>query len=146
MNTSKVKIKAHSESGEIVTQNPNKPDFGSIRVDQEITSFEGGFLNRQNRVAFIGGRMEDLQSLGYKEGTTLPGKIVVIETLEPQYTGHSPKINPETGEELTQSGQAIYRDTKYTENQNVSDQLLSHDTVEQTVEAKEKQEAEMSIS
>ena len=136
MNTSP-KITKHPETGAIITPNSNKPEYGSVRVDQEVKTFTNGFLNRTNRVAFIGGRLEDLNKMGYKDGQKLPGKIVVKEQLEPFYPGQDPKINPETDEVLTQGGHPIYRNTYYTENINEQDMLLSHDTVEETVDSEE---------
>ena len=147
-NQKRPQVVAHPETGEVVTPNPKKPQFGSVRIDQEVVSVEGGFLNRQNRVAFLGGRVEDLQSMGYKEGQKLPGKIIIKESLTPFYADQTPKINPETDEVLTQNGNPIYRDLKYTENINASDSLLEHDTVDQTISESEgqTQEEEMSIT
>jgi len=136
MNTSP-KITKHPETGAIITPNPNKPEYGSVRVDQEVKTFTNGFLNRTNRVAFIGGRLEDLNEMGFKDGQKLPGKIVVKEQLEPFYEGQGPKINPETDEVLTQDDHPIYRNTYYTENMNDQDMLLSHDTVEETVDSEQ---------
>lgn len=128
---SKVKIVAHPETGDIVTQNPNKPEYGSVRVDQEVKTFTNGYLNKTKRVAFIGGRMEDLTEMNFREGQELPGKIIVEERLEPFYPGQSPKINPETEEVLTQGGNPIYRNSFYTEDLTAFDMPLSHDNVDQ---------------
>jgi hypothetical protein len=122
-------IVAHPETNEVVTQNPNKPEYGSIRVDQIITTMENGFLNRSKRVAFIGGKLEDLKELGYKANQVLPGKLVVKESTTPFYAGQSPKINPETGEVMLSNGQEIYRQTVYTSDINAQDNLVQHDTV-----------------
>lgn len=144
MNTQKrPQITAHPETGEIVIPNPNKPEFGSVRIDQEVSSMEDGFLNRQHRVAFLGGRVEDLEAMGFKAGQTLPGKIVIQEATTPFYDGQQPKINPQTEEVLTTNGQEIYRQAKYTDNLNASDSLLSHDTVDQTVSESQQQTAEV---
>lgn len=130
---SKVTIVTHPETGNVVTQNPNKPEYGSIRVDQEVKTFTNGYLNRSKRVAFIGGTMEDLNEMNFREGQILPGKIVVKEQLEAFYSGQSPKINPETNEVLTQGGQPIYRNSFYTEDLTAFDMPLTHDTVEEGI-------------
>ena len=134
MNTSRPIVQAHPETGEVVVERPN-PEFASIRVDQETTSFEGGFLNKTKRVAFIGGRTEDLKALNFKAGKKMPGKIVVHEAISPFWDGQEPKINPETAEVLTHNGQEIYRNAFYTENVDATDKLLDHDkqTVSNTV-------------
>lgn len=145
MNSSKVRITKHAETGEVV--NPTKnPEFSYIRVEQTVTSMENGFFNERNRSAIITGPTEKLQAANFKAGQTLPGKIVVRETLQPQYDGQEPKINPETGEALTQGGNEIYRQSVYTEDLSQHDQLLSHDTVEESAAVKAEQKAEMSIS
>jgi hypothetical protein len=122
-------IVAHPVTSEVVTQNPDKPDYGSIRVDQVITTMENGFLNRSKRVAFIGGKLEDLKELGYKAGQVLPGKNVIKESTTPFYDRQQPKINPKTGEVVTINGQEIYRQTVYTADAHAQDELVQHDRV-----------------
>lgn len=132
---STVRIEANKKTGELVTQNPNKPSYGSVMVRQEgEISLEGGFMNKSDRVAFIGGDYEALKSYveqkGYKDGSEIKGKIVIEESLTPFYEGQNPKINPETGEVLTKGGQPIYRQALYTANLEKQDgELIQHDRV-----------------
>ena len=141
----KVKVTANPDTGNVVTESTN-PEFAYIRVEQERTSLENGFLNKQTRSAIIGGRTEELNELGWEAGKTLPGQIIVEEQLEPFYNNQDPKINPETGEILKVDGQPIYRQSRYTENMKLSDDLIQHDTVSQQSEAPEEQETEEEVS
>lgn len=123
MKKSPVKVVAHPETGNVVTPNENKPGEASIRLDQEVNSMEGGYLNKSRRTVFIGGKIEDLQSLNFRAGQTLPGKIVRRESFEPFYEGQSPKINPTSGEIMRKNGQEIYFQFQYTENETEPDYL-----------------------
>ena len=48
-----VKIAIHPETKAVVTKNESKPEFGTIRVDQEITTMENGFLNKSESRYFL---------------------------------------------------------------------------------------------
>ena len=124
-------VKVTAKDGQVVVQSTNNPEFGYIRVQQTVTSFEDGWANVGNRSAIIRGRVENLKQLNYKEGQTLPGKIHVVESTTAPYDGADPKINPSTGEILTSNGQPIYREAYYTQNLQKTDQLIEHDSVTQ---------------
>ena len=132
-NSGPVKVTANDE-GEVVIQNENNPDFGYIRLEQEITSMEDGFLNHTTRSALVGGRYEELNEVGFTEGQIFPGKIVVEESLEPFYDNQQPKINPESGEILVKDGRPIYRQSRYTEDDSQVDSKIQH-TNQMTSEA-----------
>ena len=61
-NNGVVKVGVHPDTGLVITQNPNKPEFGSIRLDYKTATLSGGFSSIGNRSAFIHGRMEDLEA------------------------------------------------------------------------------------
>lgn len=129
-NNSPVRVIPHKETGEIVSQSQNNPEYGYVQLRQDVTSINAsGFLTSQPRHALIRGNYEDLKKVfaSAKEGTTLKGKIVVSETLVPPYPGAEPKINPQTGEVLTKDGQPIYREGRYTLNMEEQDILIPHD-------------------
>jgi hypothetical protein len=92
----------------------NGAPLGSIRLQQMTRSVNGGsFMNVRNRVAFIGGTMEQLEALikenNLVEGIKLPGKIKVTESLEPFWKNQTSKINPQTGEQVgIQVGDTFY--------------------------------------
>ena len=119
MNKTCVIVVAHPETKELVTLR-NNPEFGVVRVDQEVTQMEKGFLQTQKRSAFIGGKASDLKAFFTKEGQTLPGNIVVRESFEPFYEGQEPKINPRTAEVFLKDGKPVFRESVYTDDKEAS--------------------------
>lgn len=116
-----VKVVAHPDTGNVITEGKTK-GYGSIRVDQEFTSLEGGFANISRRTAFINGKLETLKQLGFEDGQSIPGNILISEKTEPFYDGQTPKINPETDETIMDAfGNAVYREYKYTSDLSASD-------------------------
>lgn len=131
----KVQLVKHPETGQLITVNPNKPEYGTIRVDSTQVQFTGGFANKVKRTAFVNGEIETLEAIvSSAQGGWLPGKIQVLESFEPFYAGQTGKVNPETGEELKSGGKTIYRQSIYTQNVNASDVLIQHDAVNIAVE------------
>lgn len=118
---SQVKVAAHPDTGNVITPSSNNPKFGTIRVDSEHKSFEGGFVNISKRSAFIRGKMSDLNSLGLRKGQALQGKIIKKESFEPFYEGHASKINPQTGEAILTNGRETYLQYEYTADKNACD-------------------------
>lgn len=128
-NKNVTKVVAHPETGVVVTQNANKPDYGTIRVDSEAITFgSDGFMNKSRRTAFIRGEYKLLLSLGLKDGMSLPGKIIKKESYKPFYDGQSPKINPSTGEVVLTNGRETYLQFVYTEDVNASDIFISEES------------------
>lgn len=130
----KVTVVAHPETGNIITQSKNL-EYGTIRVDAKTVSFENGFLNTSNRVAFIRGKMTDLQSLGLKAGDTLPGIIQKQEQFEPFYEGQSPKINPSTGEVILKEGREIFLQYVYTSDVNAPTNVFFVEAQKETIKS-----------
>jgi len=116
-----VKVVAHPETGAVITVSKNNSQYGTIRLDSENVSLEGGFMNKSKRTAFIRGKVEDLQSLGYKAGQTLGGKIMKKESFSPFYEGQKPKVNPSNGEIILTNGEETFLDYTYTSNANALD-------------------------
>ena len=117
-----VKVAVHPETGAVITPSKNKPEFGTIRVEETGMRFSGGFANDVKRSAFIRGKITTLEKL--KAGQELPGTIVAKETREPQYEGQSPKINPSTEEVHLVDGAKVYLSYEYTETPGDVDQLI----------------------
>jgi len=116
-----VKVIAHPETGAVITVSKNNSQYGTIRLDSENVSFEGGFVNKSRRTAFIRGKVEDLQSLNFKTGQMLSGKIVKKESFTPFYEGQRPKINPSNGEIILTNGEETFLDYTYTSDANAAD-------------------------
>jgi len=131
-----VKVIAHPETGAVITVSKNNSQYGTIRLDSENVSLEGGFMNKSKRTAFIRGKVSDLQSLGYKAGQTLGGKIMKKESFSPFYEGQRPKINPSNGEIILTNGEETFLDYTYTSDANAADVWVgSTNKVEEVVNA-----------
>lgn len=125
----------HPETGLVITPSVNKPEFGTIRIDQEANIFNNGFFIVQKRTAFLRGRITDLESLGLKNGSTLNGKIIRKESFEPFYENQEPKINPQTNEVILTDGRPTYLEFEYTEDKNASDHWVAESNeVEETAD------------
>jgi hypothetical protein len=139
---SKVVVVA-DKNGNIIGQSTNNPEYGYIRVQQQTVQIsDQGWLKTVKRSAILKGKMEDLLGAEYKEGTQLPGKIVVVEALEP-FNPTNPdkdlKVAGDTGVVCRVDDQPIYRNTFYTSNPNAFDELITHtntDEIKDVMEAK----------
>ena len=125
----------HPETGLVITPSVNKPEFGTIRIDQEVNVFNNGFFAIQKRTAFVRGRITDLESLGLKDGSTLDGKIIRKESFKPFYENQEPKINPQTNEVILTDGRPTYLEFEYTEDKDASDHWVAESNeVEETAD------------
>lgn len=107
--------------------------LGSIRLEQETTSLAGGtFLNSRRRVAFMASTMETLAKVvaanKLVNGSQIPGKIMVTESLEPFWNGQNGKINPSTEEPIGVTvGERffpVYLKMNYTEDMSAKDTYI----------------------
>lgn len=124
----KIKVVANKENGEIVQQNPNKPEYGSIRFDQEGFIYSGNFLSLKNKVCFTHGKLDELRKFSelmeLKDGLELPGVLYILERREPFYPEQEPKINPLTGCVVLIDGAPVYRNCYYDRSGTNPDQLI----------------------
>lgn len=130
---SKVAITA-DKNGNVISVSDNNPEYGWVFVKQEVSQFENGWLKRTSRSARINGKVDELLQLGFKDGTELPGKIVVIESLTP-FNQEEPdrdlKVAGESGVICRVDDQPIYRRSVYTSNVNAFDELISHNNADE---------------
>lgn len=130
----KVKVTA-DKKGNVITVSEKNPEFGHIRVEQEVVQInDRGWLQTTTRSAIINGKVEDLLKTGFKDGSEIPGKIVVIESLKPfnlENPEKNMKIAGDTGVVCRMDDQPIYRQTFFTTNQNSFDELLMHTNTEE---------------
>ncbi len=107
--------------------------LGSIRLQQKTKSLNNGsFLNVRNRVAFIGGALDQLLALIAEnklvDGSILPGKIMVTESLAPFWPNQTGKINPQTEEPIGvtvgEKFYPVYLRMTYTENMDAKDTYI----------------------
>lgn len=113
--------KVDEKSGEELT-------YGRVRVDETAWVMQGGYQKEVKRTAFITIDAKILNKFAplIKEGKPypIPGKIVVLETYEPQWENHVPKINPSTDEYVKANGQLVYRSSEFTTDLNAQDVFL----------------------
>lgn len=141
---------AADKNGNVIGVSTNNPEYGYLRVEQTATQInEQGWLRNVKRSALIKGKVEDLMNTGYKEGTQLPGKIVVRESLEP-FNPVNPdrdlKIAGDTGVICRIDDQPIYRQTFYTSNLNAFDELITHNNSEEIKEVQAAQRAMVNLT
>jgi len=118
-----------NENGQVVNECSN-PDYGYIRVSQERSIFENGFFRPQKVSALIMGKIEHLKSAGFYNGQTIPGKIVVFESMTPKNTKNPEKElkqGGKTGINCTVDGKNIYRRTEFTDDVTTVDITIKHD-------------------
>jgi hypothetical protein len=142
----KVRVTA-DKNGNVIGVSTNNPEYGFIRVEQTATQInDQGWLRNVKRSALIKGKVEDLLACGYKDGSEIPGKIVVVESLAP-FNPVNPdrdlKIAGETGVICRVDDQPIYRQCFYTSNLNAFDELITHNN---TDEIRDVQSAQRSMS
>lgn len=138
----------YSKDG-LIRLNSNKPEFGSLMLATIITTINNNYLNKRVRVGFVTGRVEEIEDLILQnklvEGSDFsamiaPHRIVVLEKLASKVgneLGYNEKINPKTGEVLSQKGDVIVRKTMVVEEgSDIVDVMISHDSIPINDEAK----------
>lgn len=133
MRTDTVKV-AGDEMGNVVGISTNNNDYGYIRVEQTTPVIDGGWLRLNKRSALIKGKYEELKALDLQKGQSLPGKIVIRESLTPFNTKDplkNLKIAGDTGISCTIDDQPIYREAFYTTDMSSQDELIQHNNTEE---------------
>lgn len=137
------------QNGNVIGVSQNNPEYGYIRIEQQATQInEQGWLRRVKRSALIKGKVEDLISCNYKEGQSINGKIVVVESFTPFNTinpDRDLKIAGETGVICRVNDQPIYRQTFFTTNENAIDELITHTNTDEIREVQSAQKAMSSL-
>lgn len=118
---------------EVVTE--TRDGNGYIRLEQKVITSElnkdkGTSITRiENRSALLFGKKSELESLGYKEGDEITGKIIVLESLIP-FNKSNPerdyKIAGSSGVVCMYDGKPIYRRNIFTTDLESSDVLIQH--------------------
>jgi hypothetical protein len=113
------------------TDNNQRP-LGSIKFRQTLRTLNGTFINAGNRVAFLAGTIEELENIikqnKLSDGTEVPGRIIIRESLKPFYPNQRGKVNPATDEAIgyTFGGTfyPVYMQMLYVDNENTPDILI----------------------
>ena len=103
------------DMGNVIRQSSSNSEYGYVRLQQQRVTFSNtGWVKNSNITTLLHGKMEDLQALDLKADDTLPGKIIIKESLEP-FSNNDPdrdyKYAGETGIICAVDGQPIYRKT-----------------------------------
>lgn len=101
------------KDGSTIKAFDNKPEFGRLIVATTTEEINAqGWLNTTTRVAFIKGKMADLEArFGDKaKGDLVSDKLTIVrkESTSPFYEGQQPKVNPSTAEVITHNGAPVY--------------------------------------
>jgi len=123
------------KNGNVINVSQNNPDYGYVRVEQQsIQINEQGWLKSVKKSTLLKGKMKDLLEAGYREGTQIPGKIIIKESLTP-FNDENPdrdlKIAGQTGVICRVDDQPIYRQSFYTTNLNAWDELMGHNNTDE---------------
>lgn len=130
---SKVRVTADA-AGNVVVPSQNNPEYGYVRVEQDRIIFDDkGFMARKPISAIINGLVADLQSLNWKKGQELDGKIAIKEQLT-AFSTKKPeadyKVAGKTEIVCTVAGAPIFRKTIYSANASMEDVTIAHDNIE----------------
>jgi len=137
------------KNGNVIGVSENNPDYGYVRVEQTGSFInDQGWLRVSKRSALIKGLVKDLMETSFTEGQELDGKIIVVESLSP-FNPENPdrdlKIAGETGVVCRIEDQPIYRQSFYTTNNNLQDELIMHTNGEEIREVQAAQRAVSSL-
>lgn len=118
------------DMGNVIRQSSVNSEYAHVRLQQERVTFgNAGWVKKSVLSTLLHGKLDDLQSLGLENIKTLPGKIIVKESLEP-FNNSDPerdyKYAGNTGIVCCQDGQPIYRKTFYVSDLAAEDVLIAH--------------------
>ena len=117
------------KNGNVINISEN-PEYGFLRLEQKTIQIDDkGWLKSVTRSTLLHGKVTDLVEANYQVGTTLPGKIIVVESLTPlneKNPDRDLKIAGSTNVICRINDQPIYRQTYYSTNPDAFDTLISH--------------------
>jgi len=128
-----VTLMSHPTTNLVITPSTNNPEWGTVRLESEQTTFANNVMNKNKRVAFIRGEIKNLEQVFKNAGQFFPGKIVYRNSFVPLYEGHKPKINPTTKEAVLTDGKMTYFESIYTEDASAVDYWVAPVVVETPV-------------
>jgi len=125
-----------TKAGNVINVNTNNPEYGYIRVEQNIPKInQDGWLSQETRSFLLKGPLSTLQNAGFEAGTALPGKLVRQESMEPFDDYSTPKVAGDSGVICKVDGQPIYSRVVYDATGTKEDVLVAHDNKEEIVAA-----------
>jgi len=138
-----VEIVANPATQASIRVSPNNPEYGVILVAQKRVSIQSnpfnvksiGWVKPNKLTALIKGTVEELKDIiAANPSKKIPGKIVILESLEP-FRENEPERDYKragaNGPVCCVDGQPIYRITYFTEDLNAQDITISHNNSEE---------------
>lgn len=122
-------------AGQVFTSNgvseKDGKEYGYIRVESKEVDFSGPVATVKTRSALKAMSREAFDASGIVAGLEIPGHIVVKEstTKNPNRTNQLPKTQGKDGGVLLLNGLPIYRETEFTTDLSVSDEMIKHTAV-----------------
>jgi hypothetical protein len=110
--------------GNTIRVSKRNAEYAHIRLAQEKTVINNGWVNVKTISTLLHGKTETLIASGVKKYKKLPGNIVVIESFEGEE--RDLKMAGKTDVVCCQDGQPIYRTTKYDATGTLEDVLIPH--------------------
>lgn len=132
--------------------------YGFLRGQQSVLESKGGIVSVKTRSALIPFKSSEFEKVKsfITEGTVMEGKIIRVESLEPEYEGQPQKQVPRFDanrqpllnadgtpkmRDITSNGQKIWSKDKFVSDSNAEDKLCSpYDTYVETELAEEELE------
>lgn len=138
---SKVILTANPNTGNVFTQNPNKPDWGYLRVEQTVVDMSAAVLAPKTISALkpISKESYNKTKNFFSEGMELSGKIIRKETID----FPSEEVARASGYRIKKAGSSedapvckvgnkpVYQTTEYTESIEETDLLVQHTNTEE---------------
>jgi len=119
-----------NDLGAKIRVSSNNPEYAHVLLRQHKTIIStNGWVKSSTVHALLHGKVEDIQDIGIANIDTLPGQIVVKESLTPFNTENPDtdyKIAGNSGVVCCKHGEAIYRKCFYDPTMLEIDELISH--------------------
>tara|TARA_R100001463_G_scaffold2822_7_gene11722 strand:+ start:11134 stop:11892 length:759 start_codon:yes stop_codon:yes gene_type:complete len=119
-----------NKMGAKIRVSANNAEYAHVLLKQEKTIISTTGWVKPSRVhALLHGKLEDIQNIGIADTDTLPGQIVVKESLTPFNTNNPErdyKYAGTTGIVCCKHGEPIYRQCFYDPTMLETDELISH--------------------
>ena len=134
-------VTANPANGQVFTSTgvseKDGKEYGFIRVESKEVDFSGPVATVKTRSALKAMSREAFDASGLVAGLEIPGHIVVKEstTKNPNRTNQLPKTQGKDGGVLLFNGLPIYRETEFTTDLSVADELIKHTSVAAVVAA-----------
>tara|TARA_Y100001938_G_scaffold138313_1_gene203597 strand:- start:2293 stop:2943 length:651 start_codon:yes stop_codon:yes gene_type:complete len=121
------------DMGNVIRVSKRNAEYAHVRLTQEKTVINNGWINVKTVSTLIHGKTEELIASGIKKYKKLPGNIVIQESLEGEE--RNLKMAGKTDVVCCLDGQPIYRTTKYDATGMLEDTFIAHNNGQAIKEA-----------